>query len=120
MRVQSTLIRVPKYPYKGYRGTLIRVLRLTRARPARLSKGRAGFARPPDRRAGSARLSGTPARLLAMCTPIVGVHMACSVLGMACSPCTPFQRGVQRLHTVFIGRAAIKPPPTVLHPLCIH
>ncbi|PLW07489.1 hypothetical protein PCANC_24794 [Puccinia coronata f. sp. avenae] len=91
----GTLIRVPKYPYKGYRGTLIRVPRLTRARPARLSKGRAGFA----------RLSGTPARLLAMCTPIVGVHMACSVLGMACSPCTPFQRGVQRLHAVFIRRA---------------
>ncbi|PLW34942.1 hypothetical protein PCANC_19077 [Puccinia coronata f. sp. avenae] len=48
-----------------------------------------------------------------MCTPIVGVHMACSVLGMACSPCTPFQRGLQRLHAVFIrradGRAAIKP-----------
>ncbi|PLW04352.1 hypothetical protein PCANC_27474 [Puccinia coronata f. sp. avenae] len=40
-----------------------------------------------------------------MCTPIVGVHMACSVLGMAYSPCTPFQRGVQRLHAVFIRRA---------------
>ncbi|PLW22853.1 hypothetical protein PCANC_28686 [Puccinia coronata f. sp. avenae] len=40
-----------------------------------------------------------------MCTPIVGVHMACSMLGMACSPCTPFQRGVQRLHAVFIRRA---------------
>ncbi|PLW51186.1 hypothetical protein PCANC_11424 [Puccinia coronata f. sp. avenae] len=59
-----TLIRVPKYPYKGTSRTLIRVPRLTRA--------------------GSARLSGTPARLLAMCTPIVGVHMACGMRGRAC------------------------------------
>ncbi|PLW29796.1 hypothetical protein PCANC_21038 [Puccinia coronata f. sp. avenae] len=103
-----TLIRVPKYPYKGTSRTLIRVLRtliagLTsnraahvslsnreayvshrRAKPARPSKGRAGFARLPDRRAGSARPSGTPARLLAMCTPIVGMHMACGMRGMAC------------------------------------
>ncbi|PLW30582.1 hypothetical protein PCANC_24399, partial [Puccinia coronata f. sp. avenae] len=85
---RSTLIRVLRYPYKGTRGTLIRVLRAyvshRRAKPARPSKGRAGFARLPDRRAGSARLSGTPARLLAMARPIVGVHMACGMRGMAC------------------------------------
>ncbi|PLW11059.1 hypothetical protein PCANC_27362 [Puccinia coronata f. sp. avenae] len=42
------------------------------------------------------------------CTPIEGVKMACSL-------CTPFQSGVQLLHTFLgvrtpFGRAAIKPP----------
>ncbi|PLW42529.1 hypothetical protein PCANC_08621 [Puccinia coronata f. sp. avenae] len=46
--------------------------------------------------------------------------MACSLRGRACSLCTPFQSGVQRLHTVFFGRAdrraAIKPRGRILPP----
>ncbi|PLW12838.1 hypothetical protein PCANC_19202 [Puccinia coronata f. sp. avenae] len=39
------------------------------------------------------------------CTPYAHLLKACSLRGRACSLCTPFQSGVQRLHTVFFGRA---------------
>ncbi|PLW31159.1 hypothetical protein PCANC_23901 [Puccinia coronata f. sp. avenae] len=85
-----TLIRVLRYPYKGVQG---------------LHACPKGVQALHALQTGVQALHACLARLLAMCTPIVGVHMACSMLGMACSPCTPFQRGVQRLQAVFIRRA---------------
>ncbi|PLW35334.1 hypothetical protein PCANC_19853 [Puccinia coronata f. sp. avenae] len=98
--LDSRGLREPRYPYKGTR-TLIRVIR-----------GYRGSRKPLESRVlceptgvQSLHALWTGVKALHACTPIVGVHMACSVWGLACSPCTPFQRGVQRLHAAFFRRA---------------
>ncbi|PLW13095.1 hypothetical protein PCANC_14755 [Puccinia coronata f. sp. avenae] len=131
----STLIRVPGYPYKGTAvprvpfgtlirvpfGTLIRVPWPLESRGLREPTGVQSLNACPKGvqalhalQTGVQALHACLARLHAVCTPIVGMHMACSVRGKACSPCMPFQSGVQRLHAIFSGRAdrraAIKPP----------